>query len=77
MKEYVIFYTTDGKKYVKNARMKNIEETLIPHNFIRVHKSYLISIEHISTFYGNTIEIGETSIPVGRAYKEEIKKMLE
>ncbi|MFA8451837.1 MAG: LytR/AlgR family response regulator transcription factor [Bacteroidales bacterium] len=77
MKEYVVFYTSDGKKYMKNERMKNIEETLLPFNFIRVHKSYLVAIEHISSYYGNTIEIGETEIPVGRAYKEELKRLIE
>lgn len=77
MKEYVVFYTTDGKKYMKNERMKNIEEILLPYNFIRVHKSYLVAVEHISSFYGNTIEIGETEIPVGRAYKGKVKQLVE
>ena len=77
MKEYVVFYTTDGKKYMKNERMKNIEETLLPYHFIRVHKSYLVAVEHISSFYGNTIEIGEIEIPVGRVYKEKVKRLVE
>ncbi|TKG96588.1 response regulator transcription factor [Puteibacter caeruleilacunae] len=77
MKEYVVFYTLDGKKYIKNDRMKNVEELLSSHNFIRVHKSYLVSIDHISSFYGNTIEITNTQIPVGRVYKEELKKLFE
>lgn len=77
MKEYVIFYTNDGKKYMKNERLKNIELTLIPHNFIRVHKSYLVAIEHITSYFGNTIEINKLEIPVGRAYKDDLKKLIE
>ncbi|MCL3782484.1 response regulator transcription factor [Prolixibacteraceae bacterium JC049] len=77
MKEYVVFYTTEGKKFIKYDRMKNVEEQLGMYGFIRVHKSFLVAVKHIETIYGNTIEIGEHSIPVGRVYKEELKKMLE
>ena len=77
MKEYVVFYTTDGKKFMKNERMKNIEEILAAHQFIRVHKSYLVAINHITSFYGNTIEMGEKQIPVGRAYKDDLKRLIE
>jgi DNA-binding LytR/AlgR family response regulator len=77
MKEYVVFYNTEGKKFIKNDRMKNVEELLQAHQFIRVHKSYLVSLNHVSSFYGNTIEIGEIEIPVGRVYKEELKKLME
>lgn len=77
MKEYVLFYTTDGSKYIKNERMKNVEEMLISHNFIRVHKSYLVSLTHIKAFYGNTLEVADKEVPVGRVYKEDLKRYLE
>lgn len=77
MKEYVTFYTTEGRKFVKNDRIKHIEEQLKPYHFIRVHKSFLVSIKHISSFFGNTLEIGELEIPVGRVYKDDLKKLLK
>lgn len=77
MKEYVVFYTKDGKKYIKNERMKNIEELLKTKKFIRVHKSYLVSLNHITSFYGNIIELGDKEIPVGRVYKEDLKKIID
>lgn len=77
MKEYVVFFNTEGKKFIRNDRMKNVEELLQAHQFIRVHKSYLVSLNHISSLYGNTIEIGEIEIPVGRVYKEILKKLME
>jgi len=76
MKEYVTFYTTGGRKFMKNDRIKHIEEQFKAHHFIRVHKSFLVSINHISSFFGNTIELGEFEIPVGRVYKDELKKLL-
>lgn len=76
MKEYIIFYTTDNQKYIKNERMKNIEELLLNHNFIRVHKSFLVSLNHVNAFYGNTIEITGHKIPIGRMYKNDLKKIV-
>ncbi len=77
MKEYVIFYTIDGDKYIKNERMKNIELMLKPYNFIRVHKSYLVSLSYVTSFFGNIVELGDVQIPVGRVYKDEIKRVIE
>ncbi|MCG8581821.1 MAG: LytTR family DNA-binding domain-containing protein, partial [Bacteroidales bacterium] len=76
-KEYVTIYCGNGKKYLKHERMKNIEEELINHSFIRIHKSYLVNINHITSYYGNTLEIGENKLPIGRAYKEGLKEVLE
>lgn len=76
MKEYITFYTSGGKKFIKNDRIKHIEEQFKSHSFIRVHKSFLVSINHISAFFGNTIEIGVFNIPVGRVYKDDVKNLL-
>jgi DNA-binding LytR/AlgR family response regulator len=76
-KEYVTIYCKDGQKYLKHERMKNIEQDFINHSFIRVHKSYLVNVNHISSYYGNTIEIDKHKVPIGRAYKEGLKKELE
>lgn len=77
MKEYITFYTAEGKKFIKNDRIKHIEKQFKSHHFIRVHKSFLVSINHISSFFGNTIELGEFQIPVGRVYKEDLKNLLK
>jgi DNA-binding LytR/AlgR family response regulator len=77
MKEYVVFYTIDGGKYIKNERMKNVELMLKPYNFIRVHKSYLVSLSYVTSFFGNVVELGDIQIPVGRVYKDEIKRIIE
>ena len=77
MKEYVVFYTIDGGKYIKNERMKNVELMLKSYNFIRVHKSYLVSLSYVTSFFGNVVELGDIQIPVGRVYKDEIKRIIE
>ncbi len=71
MKEYVVIYTKT-KKYTKLDRMKNIENLLKDQGFLRVHKSYIVSIKNIEAVFGNTIEINGTELPLGRNFKEDV-----
>jgi DNA-binding LytR/AlgR family response regulator len=75
MKEYVLIHTKD-KKFAKLDRMKNMENLLKRQGFIRVHKSYLVSVKDIESVFGNTLEINGKQLPVGRSYKDEINKIL-
>lgn len=75
MKEYVVIYTKT-KKYTKLDRMKNIENLLKDQGFLRVHKSYIVSIKNIEAVFGNTIEINGTELPLGRNFKEDVSAAL-
>ena len=75
LKEYVTFYTK-AKKYVVLESLKKLEIILPSKKFKRVHKSYIINTEKIDSLYGNTIEIGEHEIPIGKSYANEVKKNL-
>lgn len=45
--DYVMIYTREGK-HLRKQTMKYFEETLDDDNFIRIHRSYIININHIS-----------------------------
>jgi len=75
LKEYVTIYTRD-KKLVKQETMKNLEELLTGNEFIRVHKSYIVSVNKIEAFYGNVIEILGHEIPIGRNYRDKVMERL-
>jgi two-component system, LytTR family, response regulator len=68
LKDYVIVHTA-GKRITILQSMKSIEEILSEKSFIRVHKSFIVSLEKIDAVEGNTIRIGNSSIPVGETYK--------
>jgi DNA-binding LytR/AlgR family response regulator len=51
--------------------LKNLKDQLPAKMFARVHKSYIISMEHVQFVEGNFIRIGNTDIPIGATYKEE------
>ena len=74
LKEYVSYYTSDGRRIIALKALKDLEEELAPWGFIRVHRSYIVSIDKIETMEGNQLKIGDQYIPVGRSYKEAVMK---
>lgn len=75
MKDYVLVHTKYSKIITKE-QMKDIEEKLQDSNFIRVHKSFIVSLESITAFNSRSIEIDKKEIPIGRNYKNEVLKRL-
>ncbi|MEM1135663.1 MAG: LytTR family DNA-binding domain-containing protein [Bacteroidota bacterium] len=69
MQNYVIFYITNGKKYITLLPLKKVEEKLQANDFLRVHKSYIVALNKIGTIKNDRIHIGKTEIPIGRNYK--------
>ncbi len=67
LKDYIKVITTLGD-FVVHKSLSAITEELPQSNFIRVHRSYTISINKIEALEGNTIEIANRRIPIGRNY---------
>jgi len=74
LKEYINIYTTE-KKYTRLDRLKNMEELLPSKDFVRVHKSFIVAVNKVKSFYGNTLEVDGENIPIGRSYKERVNKV--
>jgi DNA-binding LytR/AlgR family response regulator len=79
LKDYVKIVIDENRPIITHSTMKKMEEYLSPPKFIRVHKSYIISSDRITSFdsTNSIIELKhKVEIPVGPLYKEElIKKM--
>ncbi len=69
--DYVKVITLEGQ-YTANITLKRLLDELPSNLFIRVHKSFIISANKIKFFEGNYIKVGQTDIPIGAAYREEI-----
>ena len=55
-------------KYITWINLKNIHSQLPESVFVRVNKSYVVNLQHITSYTHQFIYIGETEIPIGRAY---------
>ena len=74
MKEYVRFHCESGR-YVVLERLRNLEESL-PDSFVRVHKSYIVAKDKVSSLEGNLLELGTHKIPLSRSRREEVLQMI-
>jgi DNA-binding LytR/AlgR family response regulator len=76
LKDYVKIITKD-KNYLTKSTMKNMEEKLPSDFFVRVHKSYIVSLDKIKKIENNRIIIGEKYVPVGDQFKEAFNNIID
>lgn len=75
VKDYVRIHTVDKKPMTK-FQIGELENYLKDNRFIRIHKSYLVNREKITAVRASEVELHTISLPVGRTYKQNLKKIL-
>lgn len=75
-KDYVRLYLTGGKNIMVKQPISAIENLLSVHKFLRVHRSYIVSLDKISGYSGSAIKLGDSEIPIGRLYKQSVMNQL-
>jgi len=75
MKDYVKIYTTEGVIITKQS-ITSVEAMLPELSFIRVHRSFIVSIGKIKSYTHELVEIEKTEIPIGKLYRNEVRKVL-
>lgn len=76
-KDYVKIFLTDGKSFLVKQSITAMENLFSDQNFLRVHRSYIISMDNISSYNGISIRLGKTEIPIGRLYKHSVLERLQ
>jgi DNA-binding LytR/AlgR family response regulator len=67
---------TNKERYTVLSTMKSISNRLPEDKFLRVHRSYIVSLSKIERLDDNMIVLGGKSIPVSRSYRENLLKHL-
>ena len=62
---------------VTRETISAIEAKLPSKSFLRIHRSYIIALKHISSFTNEEILINKTALTISRSYKKEVLKILE
>lgn len=71
LKDYIkIFITNESKPILTLMSLKSMEEDLPGNRFIRVHRSYIVSRDKISSVDKNRIIINNQQIPIGETYRK-------
>ncbi len=70
--DYVQIHLLDKSKIVARLSMKGILEKLPENDFIRVHRSFIISRKKVKTIVSKNIQIENFIIPIGDTFKENV-----
>lgn len=76
-RDYIKLYLENNHSLIVRQSISSLEKLLSPHRFIRVHRSYIVTIEKINAFTTAQITIGNRKIPIGRFYKNQVSKALK
>ncbi len=74
-REYV-FIQTASRSYLTKGQLGDFGEQLPAQQFIRIHRSFIVSRNRITAFGATEVELGELKLPIGRSYKEVVVKLL-
>lgn len=75
-KDYIKVYLNSGKNFLVKQSISSMENLLSEHRFIRIHRSYIISLEKISGYNNSGIQLGVKEIPIGRLYKQKVMEAI-
>jgi len=76
LKDFIKVHTAQ-KIFVASERLSYMEDTLPENKFARIHKSYIVALEKITHLQAEQVIVGNTTIPIGRVFKNEfVKKAL-
>lgn len=75
LKDYVRI-KTETESLINHNNLVSITEHLPEDQFVRIHRSYIISLDKVKAIEGNCVEIGGKLLPIGRNYQKSIKKLI-
>jgi DNA-binding LytR/AlgR family response regulator len=76
LSEYVQIHTSKNKIVTKTS-MTNMVEKLPGDSFLRIHKSFIVSMPKIEAFTAHSIEVPGKELPIGRSYKNTVLEALQ
>ena len=72
---YLIVFT-DERKILIRENMTDVFDIIPKQGFVRIHKSFVVALRHITTVEAHQVTIGSIKIPVGSLYRDELKRRL-
>ncbi len=75
LKDYIKVFTKTGD-YLVHKTLTGITEELPKNDFLRIHRSFTIALDKIQALEGNSVQISNKRIPIGRKYIEHSKQVI-
>jgi DNA-binding LytR/AlgR family response regulator len=71
-----VFLSPGSNRLVRQS-ISSMENLLSAYSFLRVHRSYLVSLDKITGYNSLSIQMGDKLIPIGRLYKQKVMDALQ
>ena len=75
-RDYVKVFQTTSKYLLVKQSISSIESLLSEHRFLRIHRSYIISSQHITSYNHAAVQLHDKELPIGRLYKPAVMERL-
>ena len=73
---YLAIHTVDGE-YRMRSTMSAVEKELGDSGFLRIHKGFLVNLEHVKILKTENLELDNGELlPIGKSYSDEAKKSI-
>ena len=72
---YCKLFSTD-REFTISCNLNKLSTKIAEHNFIRVHRSYVVNLNHIKGINGEMIEIGNKTLPISFTYRKLLLERL-
>jgi len=73
LKDYIkIHLKSSSKAVITRMSMKSLEDELPATQFVRIHKSYVVSLKHVTAVRKNSVFIDTMELPVSDNYRDSI-----
>lgn len=69
---YTVLYLTGGRSIIVSFNMSQVGKTLPKNDFIQIHRSYIVNLKHVSGKIGNSLQVGDKLLTIGREYREAV-----
>jgi DNA-binding LytR/AlgR family response regulator len=76
LKDYVTIHTKT-LKIVSLQRLKTLEDQLPADKFIRIHNSFIVSLNAIDVVHKNNVQVRNAMLPIGETYKKTFREFIE
>ncbi len=75
-KDYVKLFMNNGKNWLAKRSISSMENLLSEHKFLRIHRSYMVSLSKITGYNNLAVQLGAKEIPIGRLYKQHVMEVI-
>lgn len=74
LKDYVHVHTAE-KVIISKYKISDLEKELQGKGFMRIHRSFIVNLQHVTAIAANDIEIGKIELPIGDTYKALLQQL--